>query len=76
MEGYMPELWAGIGAGKAHHHCVLLDDEGNRLLSRKVANDESALTELITEVRTLAAGEEILWATGLNRGGAAGFFAG
>jgi hypothetical protein len=76
MEGYMPELWAGIGAGKAHHHCVLLDDEGNRLLSRKVANDESALTELITEVRTLAAGEEILWATDLNRGGAAGFFAG
>ena len=67
----MPELWAGIDAGKAHHHCVLIDDEGNRLLSRKVANDEAALTELLTDVGALAAGKEILWATDLNRGGAA-----
>lgn len=52
----MPELWAGIDAGKAHHHCVLIDDEGNRLLSRKVANDEAALTELITDILALAAG--------------------
>jgi transposase len=71
MEGFMPELWAGIDAGKAHHHCVLIDDEGNRLLSRKVANDEAALTQLLTEVLTLAAGREVLWATDLNRGGAA-----
>lgn len=67
----MPELWAGIDAGKAHHHCVLIDDEGNRLLSRRVANDEAALTELLTDVCTLAEGKEVLWATDLNRGGAA-----
>lgn len=67
----MPELWAGIDAGKAHHHCVLIDDEGKRLLSRKVANDEAALLELLTDVLALAAGREILWATDLNRGGAA-----
>ena len=67
----MPELWSGIDAGKAHHHCLLIDDEGDRLLSRKVANDETALTELLTEVLALAAGREILWATDLNRGGAA-----
>lgn len=71
MEGHMPELWAGIDAGKAHHHCVLIDDEGTRLLSRKVANDETALTELITDILALAAGREVLWATDLNRGGAA-----
>lgn len=71
MEGYMPELWAGIDAGKAHHHCVLIDDQGNRLLSRRVANDETALTELLDEVRTLASGKDVLWATDLNRGGAA-----
>ena len=71
MEGYMPELWAGIDAGKAHHHCVLIDDEGNRLLSRKVANDEAALIELLADVDALAAGREVLWATDLNRGGAA-----
>lgn len=67
----MPELWAGIDAGKAHHHCVLIDHEGNRLLSRKVANDEAALTELLADVVALAAGREVLWATDLNRGGAA-----
>lgn len=67
----MPELWAGIDAGKAHHHCLLIDNGGNRLLSRKVANDEAALTELLTDVRALAAGREVLWATDLNRGGAA-----
>lgn len=67
----MPELWAGIDAGKSHHHCVVIDDEGNRLLSRRVANDEAALTELLTEVLALAAGRDILWATDLNRGGAA-----
>jgi transposase len=71
MEGYMPELWAGIDAGKANHHCVLIDDEGNRLLSRKVANDEAALTELLTDILAIAAGRELLWATDLNRGGAA-----
>ena len=71
MEGYMAELWAGIDAGKAHHHCVLIDAEGNRLLSRKAANDEAALLELFSDVQSLAAGREILWATDLNRGGAA-----
>ena len=67
----MAELWAGIDAGKAHHHCVLIDAEGNRLLSRKVANDEAALTDLLTEVLALASGREILWDTDLNRGGTA-----
>lgn len=67
----MPELWAGIDAGKAHHHCVLIDDEGNRLLSRRVANDEAALIELLADVDALAAGRKVLWATDLNRGGAA-----
>jgi transposase len=42
-----------------------------RLLSRKVANDEAALTELLTHVLAFAAGREVLWATDLNRGGAA-----
>jgi len=67
----MAELWAGIDAGKAHHHCVLIDAEGNRLLSQKVANDEAALTGLITEALAIASGRKILWATDLNRGGAA-----
>jgi hypothetical protein len=34
-------LWAGIDAGKAHHHCVAIDEDGRRLFSRRVANNEA-----------------------------------
>lgn len=32
-------LWAGIDAGKAHHHCFVIDADGNRLLSQRVPNE-------------------------------------
>ncbi|MFI1488777.1 transposase [Streptomyces sp. NPDC020747] len=32
-------IWAGIDAGKTHHHCVAIDESGRQLLSRRVAND-------------------------------------
>ena len=64
-------LWAGIDAGKAHHHCVVIDAEGNRLLSRKIPNDEPALLELIADVLKLGDGDEVVWATDLNHGGPA-----
>ena len=35
--------WAGIDAGKGHHHVVVIDGDGRRLLSRRVANDEPDL---------------------------------
>ncbi|WP_189868293.1 IS110 family transposase, partial [Streptomyces noursei] len=61
--------WAGTDAGKAHHHCVVIDAEGRRLLSRRVANDEAELLKLIGDVLDL--GEEVTWAIDLNAGGAA-----
>ena len=64
-------LWAGIDAGKAHHHCVVIDADGNRLLSQRVPNDEPALLELIAGVLKLADGDEVIWATDLNHGGPA-----
>jgi transposase len=64
-------LWAGIDAGKAHHHCVVIDADGNRLLSQKTPNDEPALLELIAAVLKLADGNEVVWATDLNHGGPA-----
>jgi transposase len=67
----LAKLWAGIDAGKAHHHCVVIDAEGNRLLSQKILNDEPALLELIANVLKLAAGHEVIWATDLNHGGPA-----
>ncbi|WP_436801439.1 IS110 family transposase [Streptomyces griseorubiginosus] len=65
----MPEIWAGVDIGKEHHHCVVIDAQGERLLSRRVLNDESALLELIGDV--LAISEDALWAVDINHGGAA-----
>ena len=63
------QVWAGVDAGKTGHHCVAIDTDGTRLLSRKVSNDEEDLTSLIAEVNAL--GTDVVWATDLNRGGAA-----
>lgn len=67
----MRQLWAGIDAGKSNHHCVVIDETGTRLLSRKVANNEDDLLTVIAEVTELAAGGPVVWATDLNQGGAA-----
>ena len=37
------QVWAGVDAGKYEHHCVVIDAEGRRLLSRRVGNDEDVL---------------------------------
>jgi transposase len=63
------QVWAGVDAGKAHHHCVVIDAEGRRLLSRRVANDEPALLALISDVMALAG--EVIWAVDVPDGGAA-----
>lgn len=70
----MAQLWAGVDAGKTHHHCVVIDTDGTRLYSQRVANDESALLNLIADVAGLTGnpgGGEVVWATDLNHGGAA-----
>lgn len=68
----MADLFAGIDAGKSHHHCVVIDTDGKRLLSRKIDNDETVITDLIDEVNTLVETDgTVTWATDLNRGGAA-----
>lgn len=50
---------------------MVIDGDGQQLLSRRVTNDEAALLELIAAVTTLADGGEITWAIDLNAGGAA-----
>jgi transposase len=64
----MARVWAGVDAGKAHHHCVVIDGDGKRLLSRRVANDEPELLALISDV---AVPGEVTWAIDLPDGGAA-----
>ncbi|WP_442819059.1 IS110 family transposase [Streptomyces sp. NBC_01235] len=67
----MPELWAGTDAGKAAHHCTVIDTDGTRRLSRRVDNDETALLKLIADVLELSDGDPVTWAIDLNAGGAA-----
>jgi transposase len=66
----MRRLWSGVDAGKSHHHCVVIDEDGTWLLSRKIANDEDEILALVTDVTALTDGE-VVWATDLNQGGAA-----
>jgi transposase len=65
----LQQAWAGIDIGKSHHHAVVIDGEGNRLLSRRVTNDETDLLELITQILDLA--DEVTWAVDICTGGAA-----
>jgi hypothetical protein len=34
------ELWAGVDAGKREHHCVVIDDVGTKLFSKRVGNED------------------------------------
>ncbi len=65
----MNRIWAGVDAGKMHHHCVVLDAEGDNLLCRRVANDEGEILQLLADVLALA--DEVTWAVDLADGGAA-----
>lgn len=65
----MAAIWAGIDAGKTHHHCVAIDESGHRLLSRRVANDEPELLQLLGDVLELC--DEVTWGIDLADGGAA-----
>lgn len=65
------DVWAGIDAGKVSHHCVVIDSDGAKLLSRKVSNDETELLRLVDDVAGLAAGGHVQWAVDLNAGAGA-----
>ncbi|MCQ8836620.1 IS110 family transposase [Streptomyces malaysiensis] len=67
----MPELWAGTDAGKAEHHCTVINTDGTKVLSRRVPNNETELLELLGDVLELADGGPVTWAVDLNAGGAA-----
>ncbi|WP_327321696.1 IS110 family transposase [Streptomyces sp. NBC_01210] len=64
----MPDLWAGTDAGKAEHHCTVIDADATVVLSRRVTNNEPELLELIADVLDIS--DEVTWAVDLNAGGA------
>ncbi|MFI6392559.1 IS110 family transposase [Nonomuraea sp. NPDC050540] len=59
----MTRAWAGVDIGREHHHVAVVDGDGIRVFSRRIANDETALLEAIG-VRGLA--EEMTWAIDLH----------
>lgn len=67
----MTNVWVGVDAGKTAHHCVVIDHEGNRLLTRRFGNDENDILTLIEDVERTADGGDAVWATDINSGGAA-----
>ncbi|MFH9608823.1 IS110 family transposase [Streptomyces sp. NPDC017448] len=67
----MPELWAGTDAGKAAHHCPVIDTGGAKVLSRRVPNNEPELLELMGGVLALAEDGPVTRAVDLNAGGGA-----
>lgn len=62
----MNRIWAGIDSGKTHHHCLVLNESGETLLSRRVANDEPELLKLLSSV--LALGDQVTWAVDMAGG--------
>lgn len=68
-EVVVAEIWAGVDIGKTHRHTVVINAEGEQLLSRRIVNDETELLALIGDV--LALSDDVLGAVDLNHGGAA-----
>ncbi len=64
----MDRVWVGIDAGKEFHWAHVLDASGEKLLSKKVENDEADLCALVDEALSLA--EEVVWAIDQPGGGA------
>lgn len=64
----MSRIRAGTDCGKTHHHCLVLDAEGDTLLSRRVANDEPDLLKLLGDVLDLAGGAPVTWAMDMTGG--------
>jgi len=44
------EIFCGLDVGKATHHATGLDGDGNLLVDREIANDETALRRVFTEL--------------------------
>lgn len=64
-----PVAWIGIDAGKTGHHAAAVGAEGEVLWSQKVANDQTAIEELINRSGKTAG--EVHWAVDLTSNAAA-----
>lgn len=64
-----PVVWVGVDVGKTHHHACTMDANGKIVFSQKVANDQTAIEQLVA--RAGKAGIEVRWAIDLTSNAAA-----
>ena len=64
-----PVAWIGVDVGKAAHHACAIDADGKVVFSRKVANDQAAIEQLVERAGQSAA--EVRWAIDLTSSAAA-----
>ncbi|MFD8705816.1 transposase [Kitasatospora sp. NPDC059648] len=50
----MTKIRAGVDIGKMHPHVVVVNEEGEWLLSRRIEKDETELLALIGDIRRCA----------------------
>jgi transposase len=62
------KVWVGIDVGKSFHHACAVDAAGKIVFSRKIANGQAAIEQLIA--RTTAKAEEVVWAVDMTSGAA------
>lgn len=60
------KVWVGIDVGKRFHHACAVDQSGKIVFSRKVANGQAAIEQLIA--RTTAKAAEVVWAVDMTSG--------
>lgn len=62
------KMWVGIDVGKGFHHACAVDETGRVVFSRKIANGQAAIEQLIARTRAKAA--EVVWAVDMTSGAA------
>jgi transposase len=63
------QVWVGIDIGKGAHHAAAVDGDGQLVWSRRVANEQAAIAELIGQATAAAIG--VCWAVDSTGGSAA-----
>lgn len=63
------KVWVGIDVGKGFHHACAVDAAGKVVFSRKVANGQAAIEQLIARTTAKATGG-VVWAVDMTSGAA------
>jgi transposase len=65
----LDQVWVGVDVAKEHHWVVAVDIDGRVLLSRRIANDEREIVQVLADASALA--DRLVWAIDLTTADAA-----